>query len=244
MNNDEYGRMRDCEENHWWFRALHRYLLRFIPETREPKKALDIGAGTGGLMLKLRERGYACTGVDLSPLAVESLRERGFVDSRVADANSLPFAENSFDLITCIDIFECEEVDPPRAIAEAVRVLKPGGQGIFQMPAHQWLLSEHDRAIHSVRRLNLRQFKALFDLPEIRIEKATYFFCFLFPLMAAWKLLNPPRDKPRDEAVSDVTMPNAAVNALLSIPCWLESRLLPTLPLPMGTSVCAVIRKI
>lgn len=237
--------MRECEDSLWWYRSLHRYLLRLLPDANgSGKRALDVGCGTGGWMAKLAARGYSVAGFDLSPEAVQFVKQRGFPDVQVGDANRFPAPDASFDLVTCVDVMECREVEPASVVSETARVLKPGGHGLLQMAAHQCLLSEHDTAVHSVRRYTLRQFRALFDGAGLHIVRATYLYALLFPPMALWKLAHPARpQKPESAAVSDVKLPPRAVNEVLYGVCWLESLLLPALRLPMGTSVCALVRK-
>ncbi len=245
MSRREYEQMRATEDQLWWFRALHAYLLRFLPEAAQPgKTALDVGCGTGGFMQQLAGRGYATTGVDVSLLAATLSHERGLSQVAVGSANELPLASESFDLVVSVDVLEVGPVSPQKLAAEAWRVLKPGGSGLFVMAAHQWLLSEHDRAVGSVRRYNLKQMDALFSGAGFEIVRATYLFAALFPPMAAWKLLNPPRkDEPLEEAVSDVRLPHPLVNDVLAAISALEIPLHPRLRLPFGTSALVLVEK-
>ena len=247
MNPDEYARMRACEDGMWWYRSLHRFLAALIPAPcggSSPPLALDVGCGTGGWMEKLARLGYRVTGIDMAQQACSFCCQRALPRVLVADGNRLPFVNDSFDLVTCVDVLECEAVSPPELLAEAIRVLKPGGLGLFQMSAHQWLASEHDLAVHAVRRYNLRQMKELFKDQPVEILRATYFFALLFPLMATWKLLRRPRHEiPREEASSDVSMPPAPINSLLYALCRLEARWLAVGNLPWGTSACVLVEK-
>jgi hypothetical protein len=69
-------------------------------------------------------------------------------------------------------------------------------------------------------------------------------FAALFPPMAVWKLLNPPRkDEPLEAAVSDVRLPHPIVNALLSGVSALEIPLHPGVRLPFGTSALVLVEK-
>jgi ubiquinone/menaquinone biosynthesis C-methylase UbiE len=88
---------------------------------------LDIGCGTGS-----SQRVYAgCygryTGVDLSPVSIEIAR-KAFPELQwqVADACRLPFADESFDTVAFSSVLHHLPAMPP-ALAEAHRVLKPGG---------------------------------------------------------------------------------------------------------------------
>jgi len=99
-------------------------------------RVLDVACGSGVPCLGLAER-LAPHGVvfatDLAPEMVAATARRGRalgianLETRVADANHLPFADASFDAVTCA--FGLMFVpDPPAAVAEMRRVLKPGGR--------------------------------------------------------------------------------------------------------------------
>ena len=88
---------------------------------------LEIGVGTGRVAVPLCERGYAMTGVDVSPkmLAVLDAKSSA-VQTRTADATALPFDDASFDAVLAVDVFHLVSAWR-RAVEEAARVLRPGG---------------------------------------------------------------------------------------------------------------------
>jgi len=99
-------------------------------------RVLDIACGTGvpclGLATRLAPEGVVFA-TDLAPEMVAATGRRAHalgirnLEMRVADANHLPFGDASFDAVTCA--FGLMFVpDPPAAIAEMRRVLKPGGR--------------------------------------------------------------------------------------------------------------------
>ncbi|MGZ3808504.1 MAG: bifunctional 2-polyprenyl-6-hydroxyphenol methylase/3-demethylubiquinol 3-O-methyltransferase UbiG, partial [Bacteriovorax sp.] len=100
---------------------------------RPTAKVLDVGCGAGFLSNELAKEGLQVTGVDLS---VESLKIAQAHDStssvhyQTADAYKLPFADQSFDVLTAMDLLEHIE-KPDEAIIEFARVLKPNGLFIF-----------------------------------------------------------------------------------------------------------------
>lgn len=96
------------------------------------KKVLEIGVGMGADFLRWVRAGAEATGVDLTERAVELTRRRladeGLTaEVRVADAESLPFPDGQFDIVYSWGVLH-HTPDPARALAEAQRVLAPGGQ--------------------------------------------------------------------------------------------------------------------
>lgn len=240
----EYERLYKAEEHLWWFRAMHLFLLRLLPrEPRVPREllALDIGCGTGGFLKKLTGAGYKTIGLEYTRVALDYARLRQDHGLLQASANELPF-ESAFDLVVCVDLLEVGTVEPKKLIDGAIRALKPGGYGIFVMAAHQWLLSEHDRAVNSVRRYNLGQMRELFVKPGVEILRSSYLFFFLFPLVAIRKLFNRKRNS-AESTESDVSIPPGFVNNPLYALCWLEAQLFSIFDMPLGSSVVVLVRK-
>ncbi len=95
-------------------------------------RVLEIGVGMGSDSVRFAEAGALLTGIDLTDRAVEITRERLSVrglaaDIRVADAESLPFADSSFDVVYSWGVLH-HTPNTPRALLEAERVLALGGR--------------------------------------------------------------------------------------------------------------------
>jgi ubiquinone/menaquinone biosynthesis C-methylase UbiE len=93
-------------------------------------KTLEVAIGTG-LNLPFYPADVELAGIDLSPVMLAQARRRAAelaraVDLREADALALPFPDASFDTVVCT-FGLCAVPDDGRAIAEAVRALRPGG---------------------------------------------------------------------------------------------------------------------
>ena len=89
---------------------------------------LDVGCGSGLAMVLAAERGAMPSGIDISPGLLGVARERlPQADLREGDMEELPFADAAFDAVIGINAFQFAG-DPPRALAQAARVLRPGGR--------------------------------------------------------------------------------------------------------------------
>lgn len=99
---------------------------------RQGLDALDIGCGTGFLSLELAARGHRVTGIDFAP-AMLALAKKKAVEAGAAirfeeaDAENLPFAPASFDLVITRHVLWTLP-HPEAAIDEWIRVLRPGGR--------------------------------------------------------------------------------------------------------------------
>lgn len=108
------------------------------------KRVLEIGVGLGTDHVRFARAGAEVTGVDLTPNAVEMVGRRlafeGLSsDLRVADAERLPFGDDSFDIVYSWGVLH-HTPNTPRAVSEAVRVLRPGGRLCIMLYArHSWV---------------------------------------------------------------------------------------------------------
>ena len=109
------------------------------------------------------------------------------------------------------------------------------------VPANPWLFCEMDRRLHHYRRYNKQQFRRLLTVNGAEIELLTYFNTFLFPPAAAVRYMS-KIVKTRD-ATADLEVPPAFLNAIFEPIMKSEAQLLGRVPLPMGLSLGAVIRK-
>lgn len=100
---------------------------------------LDIACGMGDLLLHAVERGLACHGVDLSPVAVAVTRAK-VPDARVslARAERLPFGDGAFDCVTLLGSLE-HLLNPGEGLLEMRRVLRWGGRAAILVPNSYYL---------------------------------------------------------------------------------------------------------
>ena len=102
-----------------------------LPDPLVGLRVLEAGCGRGAFSRHLAERGARVMGVDISPAAAAMTRDAlaPFDGCTAIDASieALPFPDDSFDLVVSLDTLE-HVFEPERAVAELVRVLRPGGR--------------------------------------------------------------------------------------------------------------------
>ncbi len=96
-----------------------------------PQSILDVGCGAGFLARHLAESGHKVQGVDYSLPSLRAARKRtASVLYHRSDALRLPFRDGAFDVVCAMDFLEHVE-NPKAVVAEAARVLRPGGLFFF-----------------------------------------------------------------------------------------------------------------
>jgi methionine biosynthesis protein MetW len=118
----------------WATRPPLKLLELFASHVSGRDRCLDVGCGDGGTSgVWLDEHASSYAGVDISEGAVRMACDRGLDAQLISDAAELPFPDESFDVAVCVEVLE-HLFEPQRALAEAQRVLRPGGRLIVTVP--------------------------------------------------------------------------------------------------------------
>src|SRR6266511_5466278 len=101
------------------------------------ERVLDVACGTGNAALLAAHAGGVVSGVDAAPRLIEAARRRGAAEGldasfAVGDLHDLRFDNEAFDVVLSVFgvIFA---TDPERALAEILRVLRPGGRALLSV---------------------------------------------------------------------------------------------------------------
>jgi SAM-dependent methyltransferase len=245
MERAEYERLAALDRRLWWFRGLHAEILGALRRRAKPRSTpvLDAGCGTGGLLAALTERlpDLEPMGIDLDPIAGSVARSASRRPVCIGSVNALPFAETAFAAIVSADVLCHRAVDERAALGHFHRCLKPGGLLVLNLPAYRWLLSEHDVAVHNVRRYTAGGVRRLLAAAGFTGIRTTYWNTLLFPLMVLRRKLGWRRS---GAPVSDVALLPAPIEALFAALVKAEAALLGLgLRLPFGGSILATAVK-
>jgi SAM-dependent methyltransferase len=240
----EYDAMHALELTHWWFRGRRRVLVDMLRQALrssiEFPRILDYGCGTGGNTFAYAPFG-AVVGIEPDPGAVRLAHTRGQAHYCRSNGTSLPFRPGSFDAVLASDVLEHIE-DHRQAVSEITRVLRPGGAAIITVPAHQWLFSRHDIALHHFRRYSKTRLRQLLENGGLRIRRLSYWNATLFPAICMHRLVEKSRcmSGPQSDTASSPWLINEALAALLAA----EATVLRHASLPWGVSLIAVGERI
>jgi SAM-dependent methyltransferase len=164
------GFFEDLDRYH--FEKLH-HLLRLVNfDGYANKEVLEVGCGAAVDLARFAKGGAHVTGVDLASSAIDLARanfaQQGLAGRfEIADGEQLPFAAGSFDLVYAHGVVQYT-ANPQSLVDECYRVLRSGGQAIFQVYNRvSWL-----NALSKLMKVGLEHADApalrKFSIPEFR----------------------------------------------------------------------------
>ena len=153
---------------------------------------------------------------------------------------SLPFESGTFDCTTSFDVLEHLE-DDRKALAELLRVTRPGGLVFVNVPAFRCLWSDWDESLHHERRYTKEMFCRIIPVEEAAVQSLFYLNpALFFPILiyrGTKRLLPRIFSRRLEDAVPSPRI-NALLQKLFVAPVRWNLRFF-----PFGTSLFAILEK-
>ena len=187
MQAHHYPILFQVEETHWWYVGRRRIIQSLVERigptlNNSNPRILDVGCGTGANLKMLAAYGKA-EGVDISSQAVEFCRQRGLDSVKLGAAEQLPYENDSFELVTALDVIEHLD-DDNAGLQEMRRVLRPDGRVLLFVPAFMFLWGVQDDVSNHRRRYTLPSLLKAVEAAGFSVEWSSYAnFSFFLPVL-------------------------------------------------------------
>ena len=246
MNQDEFATMEVGDSGEWWYQAREELLVRELNKFSSNKsnlKILDLASACGGNFPTCSKFGRVF-GLDISWQSIEICKSKSIKDLVQADAQRLPFADNSMDVVVALDVLEHLENDSG-SMDEVARVLSKDGMFIFNTPALMQLFSYHDLAFHHFRRYSASELKGKLINANFKVSLITYWSFFMLPVVYLFRKVRGLFCNSSDQPSSDFQMKIPLfVDNIFQFFSQIELYLLKQkLYLPIGVSLFGTARK-
>jgi SAM-dependent methyltransferase len=253
----------DSEATAGWHAGMAAVTRALLPGVRLPvaPRVLEVGCGNGELLRLLATDlpDARLAGMDLSPVALRSAAEKGSSEGAAvaltqANLLRLPFANQSFDALLALDSFDQSAIDIDAALAEAWRVLRPGGFLLLRVSAYPWLYGPHDRAFNTGRRYAASEVRAALAASGFAVLHLTHANSLLAPPVVALRLLSRMANELRSRGIlprpkqaaggSSGVYASPVANRAVELALRAEAAWLRVAPLPAGLSLIALACKV
>lgn len=238
--------LASSDREHWWFRSKAAFVATALRRTATGPTAagptgagwlVDAGAGAGGVTALL---GWAPERVAVlegnAALVRQARHAHGLAGVR-AEVGRLPVRDGAAEVVCLLDVIE-HLVDPVPALAEAARLLGPGGRLVVNVPAHPWLWSAADESLGHQRRYTRTTLRAELVAAGFEIVLLGHVFSWL--VLPVWLTR---RVASGGGAELGLDRSSFLIDRAAMVLTWGERLLLGRLSLPAGTSVLCVARR-
>ncbi|GAB4541208.1 MAG: class I SAM-dependent methyltransferase [Thermodesulfovibrionia bacterium] len=246
MKREEYHIMYSLEDTYWWYIGLRRLVSHFINQLNYKRKdlsILDAGCGTGGMLTYCKD--YNSYGLDLSEDSIRFCKLRKLNNIIRGSVCDLPFKDNSFDIVISLDVLCHRWVDDDlETLRRFYEIMKKDGLLVLNLPAYNFLISKHDKAVYAKRRYTLKVLKERVEGAGFEVQRITYRNSILFPFALTKRIIERIFIEKETDVTSDLKpLPNP-LNRLLTGIIYVENLLIKSgINLPFGLSVFCVARK-
>lgn len=249
MLTEEYYKMAEAENEHWWYRSLHHLVFSQIKKhfnTREIR-IIDAGCGTGGLIGFMLKQGYRhIEGFDISDTAVRICTERN-IPAFKGDIKKISeyYKHHHTDVIVSNDTFYYLDREEQKKLADDMNdILTTNGLLITNMPSLKAFSGIHDLSVGISKRFERTDVIKIFDPEKYEFIKVMYWPFVLSPFiwMNRYRQRLKIRSNATAEVKSDVKKISRPVNELLYSITKTENQILNKKP--FGSSLFLVMKKI
>jgi len=249
FNASNFDSLFQMEQRHFWHAGRREILLDTLKRNISSLPTsimLEIGCGNGSVLAYLHKNGITVEGCDLFLEGLQYCRRRSAsIPLYQVDATALPFYD-SYDIVGSFDVLE-HIADDEKALREIYTALKPGGYILLTVPAYPFLWSHFDEVSHHQRRYKKKELMDKLERNGFTVLKASFFMCFLFPLIAASRILGKVFNRKKTEkseiGTSMETRTIPVFNELFLDILRLERYFLRYMVLPFGSSLLIIASK-
>jgi SAM-dependent methyltransferase len=246
MEKKEYEVMFNIEDEYWWYIGLRDLVLSYINtliNNKDSLTVLDAGCGTGKTLEDCKV--YNKFGLDFSEEALAFCKKRKLQNLVRGSISAVPFKKNTFDITISLDVLYHAAVDNDiSALEELYHAIKQDGVLILNLPAYNFLQSQHDKAVHTRQRYTVKELSEKVKKAGFRIEKITYRNTVLFPLMFIKRIIDKIFIPMSEQTESDLKQMSRFLNKFLTMILFTENVLINLgISLPFGLSVYCIARK-
>jgi len=239
MESEYRQHYQELFEKHWWWRARTEFIVETLERLRPPggwPTILDVGCGEGLFFDRLSTFGDV-EGVEVEEALQPDTTWRDRIHTQPFDDSFQP--GKRYSLILMLDVLE-HLVEPDVAVRTAGRLLGEDGIFLATVPAFQALWTNHDVLNHHLRRYTKATLRSLIASSGLQVRELEYFFHWTFPTKMLVRLYERVfRSRPEVPQVPPAWM-NQSLYALSRI----EQRTARWLPLPFGSSLMVVARRV
>ena len=200
MDDDEYRRMVEAGDQHWWYRST-RSLLEMLISPYSGNRRRQLGVSRCRWRVR-RDRIVAGRPGDDRPRRLRADRVEGCgtrscrLPGSAGRHQSCSACIGCFDAVLCVTAL-CHRMNPdPQAIVnEFARVTKPGGLVCLMEPGGKRLWRGHDDVTHTARRFSLAEMRAMVSGAGLDLVRATGAYSFLVPPAAVMGIVERGKKK-------------------------------------------------
>lgn len=240
MQKEHLLELRDKELTYWWHTNKRRLVFKSLAKWNLlSSRILEIGSGGGLLSAMLHHAGADVVASDLHMEACGFARDSGVHKVLVFDASRhWPLKPSSFQTVLVLDVLEHFQ-DDVAFLTEVRRVLSPGGIGLINVPAYQFIFSTWDKALGHFRRYSKSSLIRVIKAAGLQIRTISYWN--MLSLIPA--IIIRGRDRFRQSTTLKAEFPWIPSYVNEGLKQWgrLELSAISTMSLPFGLSLFAVV---